>query len=333
LLLLLGMRTPLAISLLLVGCLDHGSDDTQAVQTSLEKTNGGLDTADEAPMFGAEAEFDDAAIEADTAVSDTMASDPTIVDMQNSPTAAAADLVVVWGRLPADPTALPHDWTGTLTISRGALLVHRTIAFEDATDRLLPREAANTVAFRSVTRPFVDGLALRVLDPTPAATDALTLVYTPANGGAAITIDLSQLANGPISIDAGGGDRIVAVGQHRDDVCHGGFMRGRWHALTANLGVFHGFVVDRDGSPIGHVRGMYGHRRNGDAVVFGKFIDRDGKFVGLIVGTYDSGELKARWIDRAGDHGAIHGKYFESTEIRGGGFVARWAETSCSEDR
>src|SRR5262245_59149325 len=94
------MRTQLAISIFLVGCLDHSTDDTQAAQAALEKTNGGLDSADEAPMFGAEAEFDDAAIEADTAVSDTMASDPTIVDIQNSPTAAALDLVLVWGRLP-----------------------------------------------------------------------------------------------------------------------------------------------------------------------------------------------------------------------------------------
>jgi hypothetical protein len=325
------MRSRLAISILLVGCLDHG-DDTQAVQTSLEQPNGGLDTADEAPMFGAEPDFDAAAIEADTVISDPMASDPSVVTMQNSPTAASQDLVVVWGRLPADPTALPHDWTGTLTVSRGAVLVHRTIAFEDATDRLLPRQAANTVAFRSVTRPFVDGLALRVIDPTPAATDALALVYTPADGSAPITIDLSQLASGPISIDVGGGDRIVAVGQHRDDTCNAGFMRGRWHALGANLGVFHGFVEDRDGTQLGHVRGIYGHRRSGDAVVFGKFIDREGKFIGLIVGTYDAGDFKARWIDRAGDHGAIHGRYFESKDARGGGFVARWAETSCSED-
>jgi hypothetical protein len=96
--------------------------------------------------------------------------------------------------------------------------------------------------------------------------------------------------------------------------------------------VFHGFVVERDGSALGHVRGIYGHRQNGDQVVFGKFIDASGKFIGLIVGTYDSGEFKARWIDRAGDHGAIHGKYFESKDVRGGGFIARWAETSCSED-
>src|SRR5262249_42095837 len=150
-----------------------------------------------------------------------------------------------------------------------------------------------------------DGLALNVVDPTPAATDAITLTYTPADGTPALVLDLAKLADGPIVVDVGDGNKIVAAGRrhHADNTDPGdaGTMRGRWHALAPNLGVFRGIVSDEDGAPIGHVRGFYGVRRNGDHVVFGKFIGRDGRFRGIMAGHYtDDGKFEARWIDRAG---------------------------------
>jgi hypothetical protein len=78
---------------------------------------------------------------------------------------------------------------------------------------------------------------------------------------------------------------------------------------------------------------VFGQRRNGDSVLFGKFIDRDGHFRGILAGSFENGEYRARWIDRQGDHGAIHGAYFEGATPTSGHFLGRWAEASCSADK
>ena len=211
------------------------------------------------------------------------------------------------------------------------------IAFEDATDRLLPRPSISSVAFQSYTRPFADGLALRVLDPDPTATTPLALTYTSAvDPSITYSLDLAQLAQGPVVIDAGDGFKVIAVAQHKHDSdgCLGGFMRGRFHALSAGFGVYHGIVTNRLGAPVGHVRGIYGHKSDGTPVMFGKFIDAQGHFLGILAGTFDSGEFRARWkVLGDDDHGRIHGRYFESSAVDGGHFLARWAQTQCAEDQ
>jgi hypothetical protein len=327
----------LLMALPTVACLDRGGagDDPQEVSSALEQPNGGYDTTDEAPQFGAEADFTAAAIETDTAATDTLSADPTATSMDRASAAAGMRVLVVWGKIPADRDAtVSRDWSGSLKVSRGGLLVRRTIAFEDRTDMLLPRPSLDSVAFKSVTRPFIDGLALTVLDPTaPTASSAQTLTYTSADNASVYTFDLTQLAAGPIAVDAGDGFKMVAIGVHRQaDACDRGFMRGRWHALSSHLGRFLGIVTDENGAPVGHVRGVYGQRRNGDPVLFGKFIDREGHFHGILAGTFANGEYHARWIARDGDHGTAHGAYFEGASATGGHFVGRWAETSCSAD-
>jgi hypothetical protein len=331
----LSLPLALLFALPTAACLDKGSgNDTQDVSTAIEQPNGGLDTTDEAPVFGADTEFAQAAIEVDASASDTLATDPATTAIDRASAVAGFRMIIVWGKIPGDPNAQDsRDWTGSLKVSRGGLIVRRTIAFEDKTDQLLPRTSLDTVSFKSVTRPYVDGLALTVLDPMPSATATQTLTYTPADGSTAYTLDLAQLAAGPIVVDAGNGFKIVAIGHHRQvAACDRGFMRGRWHALSPHLGRFLGVVTNEDGDGVGHVRGVFGQRRNGDSVLFGKFIDREGHFRGLLVGSFDNGEYHARWIDRQGEHGTAHGAYFEGATPTAGQFLGRWAEASCSAD-
>ena len=323
------MRFQLPLALVtLTACMSNDSEVAQ-VASDLEQTNGAFDTADEAAQFGEDQLFADAAIEADATVVDEMTADPAIAAM-NRPDVAAHDLAVVWGRLPPDPTATEaRDWTGELRLSRGGMLVRRRIGFEEQTDRVLPRTRPDLIEIRSITRPFADGLVLRVFDPNPADPTPITLTYTSADASSTYSLELRQLADGPIVIDAGGGNKIVAAGRHRNDACNHGTMRGRWHKLAPHAGAYLGVVANAAGEPIGHVRGIFGERRNGDSVMFGKFIARDGKFTGVINGTFADGKFSARWLDRAGDHGVLHGVTFEGPSLRGGGFVARWEETSC----
>jgi hypothetical protein len=331
----LSLPFTLLLALPTVACLDKGND-SQDVSSDLEKTNGGLDTADEAPAFAAEAELGEAAIEADAAAVDTLAADPATIAMDRASAGRGFKLVIVWGKMPADRDAQDaRDWSGSFKVSRGGLVVRRTIAFEDRTDHLLPRASLDTVGFQSVTKPYVDGLALTVLDPTttPPSTTPLTLTYTPADGSTSYTLDLAQLVSGPIVVDAGAGYKMMAIGHRRQDAaCDSGFMRGRWHALSPHLGKFLGIITNEDGDRVGHVRGVFGQRRSGDPVLFGKFIDREGHFRGILAGSFANGEYRARWIDRQGDHGAAHGAYIEGATASAGGFLGRWAEAGCSAD-
>jgi hypothetical protein len=337
----LSLPLALLIALPATACLSQGGSgdntETEDIATSLEQTNGGYDTEDEAPLFGAEAEavFAAGAIEAETAVADPFAVDPSVVSLDSA--RAGFQVVVLWGKLPADRNAEEiRDWSGSLQISRGALVVRHTIGFEDRTDHLLPRTVRDTVAFESVTKPYVDGLALTVVDPTvsPNPTDrALALTYTSKDGTTSLRLELAQLANGPVVVDAGGGFKMIAIAHRRlADPCDRGFMRGRWHAVSPTMGRFFGIVANEEGERVGHVRGIYGQRRDGEPVLFGKFINREGHFRGILTGTFGDGTYRARWVTRAGDHGTAHGVYFAGPNERAGGFLGRWAETSCTDD-
>lgn len=325
------MRLPLlSLALLSVtACVDNTPADDD-VTSALEQENGGFETTDEAPMFASEDMYAEAAIESDTLVADPMETDETIASMETAPNADVLDVMMLWGQLPPDPnTTVARDWSGELRISRGGMYVRRRLGFEEATDRVLPRESRDAIRFESLTRPFADGLALRIVEDPARSAEPLRLTYTP-NTGEARELDVTALRDGRLSVDAGDGNRVIAVATRRDDACQHGFIRGRWHKISAHASTYLGLVANPRGEVVGHIRGIAGERRSGEHVMFGKFISRDGGFVGLVKGTYENGELHARWIDRGGDHGQISGVYFEGgPNPRSGGFLARWAETSC----
>jgi hypothetical protein len=253
---------------------------------------------------------------------------PEVTSMESMPGVRARNVLILWGQLPADPNAtVVRDWSGSLELNRGGMMIRRRIAFEQATgDRVLPRTDRARIDFISRTRPAADGLVLTVVDPAPG-TSPLTLTYTPT-GGQPRVLELRELAEGPIVVDVGDGNRIIVSARDRDP-CDHGIMRGRWHALDEHHGAYLGIVADEDGAPIGHVRGIYGERKSGEQVFFGKFIGRDGKFRGILAGHYADGEFQGRWLTRAGEHGRLHGVYFRHESLRGGAFAARWGETSC----
>lgn len=332
------MRQQLPIALLLAAstaaCVDNApsaGEPTQSdVTSALEQENGGFDESDELPMFDQPAAFQAAAIEDDDVAADEMASDPRVSSIENLATAARHRVLVAWGRMPADPDATTgRNWSGSITTSRGALVVGRTIGFEELGDQLLPRQSPDRVDFRSFTRPHADGMILRLADPDPTA-GPLQLTYTSADGAHTFDLDLAQLATGPLSIDAGDGNRVIAVALRDREGCDHGFMRGRWVALREHLGAYRGVIANADGEPIGHIRGIWGQRQTGEHVMFGKFIGNEGEFRGILAGTYENGHWRARWITRTGEHGVAGGLYFPAPDVRGGVFGGRFAETGCA---
>ena len=325
------LLAPLILSTFALGCAPVSLEDQ--IASDLELANGGLDTADEAPEFG-DPTFAEASLEAEHVVADAMDTDTAVVALRGGAAATRLRVALLWGQLPPDRAATtPHDWSGRVAISRGALVVRRAIGFEAATDRILPRTARDVVTFESTTQPFADGLVLEVLtDVTDLS--AVTLSYTSRDGAVTAALPLAALLAGPQTRDVGtDGNRITASALRADDACDRGFVRGRWHALKPGLGRFLGVATDADGAPIGRMRGIWGQRASGEQAFFGKYIDGDGRFRGLMVGSYADGSFRGRWLIGTGDHGLIHGMYRDGAgDAIGGAFIGRWAETSCAAD-
>ena len=313
---------------------DEG-DEADEIAAALERENGGFTMEDEAPVFGDEDAFAAAELEAETDYDDPMDRDPAVVADLGAPAAAVYHAAILWGQMPADVESdVAVDWSGTLSINRGGLIIRRVVAFEDQTDAVEARTDRRTIALRSVTRPHADGLRLTIVDPAPESADPLVLTYT-ADAGAAYSVEVAALLDGPQSHEVDDlGNRLVAVAMREAaDVCQNGFLRGRWHRVRDGRGRFLGIVSGADGEPVGHLRGVYGRRRTGDEVFFGKFIDRTGRFRGLLAGTYGEGHFAGRWIDRGDpDRGVLAGEYRENERAAGvgGHFLGRWAETACN---
>lgn len=336
-----GLFLPAALAGALAGCgsvgepTDEGAgDEADEIAAALEREYGGFTMEDEAPAFGDEDALAAAELEGETAYDDPMDADPAVVADLGASDGVLYHAAILWGQMPPDVDAdAAVDWSGTVSINRGALLIRRLIAFEDETDAVEPRADRRTIVFRSVTGPHADGLRLTIVDPAPGSPEPLVLTYTPASG-APYAVEVAALLDGPHSHEVDDvGNRLVAVAMREPaDVCQRGFLRGRWHRVRDGRGRFLGVVSGADGEPVGHVRGVYGRRRAGDDVFFGKFIDRDGRFRGLLGGTYGEGHFAGRWIDRGDpDRGVLAGEYRENRRAAGvgGHFLGRWAETAC----
>lgn len=319
----------LALSLAAAGCVDE-QDEVETIAAAIELDNGGLTMEDEAPMFGTPDLYEEADFPEEL-YTDPMDSDPVVQEMSSSPDAMAYYAVVAWGQMPINP-ANPQEriWTGSLNVNRGAIVVHKTVRFDDY-DSLEPRTDRKVVEFTSRTRPAFDALRVLIIDPTPDAAEPLTLTFT-TDAGPEWSKRVDALVAGPTStvVDAAN-NRIAGMAVPRAvDVCNYGFIHGRWNKLADGLGRFIGRVVDFKGELKGHIRGIWGKRNDGSKVFFGKYIRADGTFRGIFGGHYDSGAFEGRWHNRSGELGGLMGEYREAAVGGQGHFMARWQETSCN---
>lgn len=302
------------------------NDDVATTQSALEKDNGGFDNGDELPNFGDPAVAEAAPMDAPPA---------EIADAPDAdlPTMRSYRVALTWGHLPqandasdTDPAPVATDWTGSVSVDAGAIGVKRVIRF-DRFDRLTRRDDRAEVNFVSHTLPHVDGLLLHVVVPAAGshtlhfATEALTF-----------DIDLDALAkDGFARKNLGDGFNGVALAGYADvKGCARGFLAGRWVKRAPALGGLRGRVVDGNGDPLGHVRGIWGHApKKNQNLFFGKYISNDGKTRGLFGGGYGAGEFRGIWgtINPA-DTGGLQGVYsdgYENDDGRGV-WVARWSE-------
>lgn len=330
------LSTCLLLALPLAACAQDDFDDSDSIAESVNLVNGGLDMEDEAPMFGEEELFASANLADEIEVTDELAEDPEVVAMGALDGALRIHAAIRWGQIPFDLSAESViDWSGTISVNRGAIIVRRAIAFEPVTGDVVerPRTDPRAVSFTSTTKPANDGLRLTIIDPTPDAAEPLVLDYSDASGSV-YSVEVSELLGAPQSFDVGvEGNRIVAVAVPALGAdCAHGFLRGRWHRVAPNRGRLLGRVRAANGELLGHMRGLYGQRANGNRVFFGKYINTDGAFRGIFAGRYQNGHFRGLWMAQGGNVGALGGHYRETIpgpEV-GGHYLGRWAESACN---
>jgi hypothetical protein len=343
------------------GCSDKPVEPAADSNTpNLTDEFGGYTAAPEMPGFG-----DSELIESDndeSEVDDPLLASPAIASLVSDPRVVLFHVRAVWGQLRYDSTVTDvTDWTGSMTLSRGAIVVRRLIRFEPQQDQLLARTERGLVEWQSYTTVHHDGIAVDLyVQPMPPTFDT-TIVVDPS-GDTAIVVDtippepvtlafetgpysrtftLRELAalDTVVTLDDGNAVAFHAFHIFRH-VCPRGILVGHWGYDDEGNGVFRGSWRSLFGRIVGHLKGHFGRNDQGEGLFFGKWIDTSGRFEGFLKGRWGgypdiNADIAAR--EHAGGWfaggifdadrqriGALEGRYCSSERWRGGWFQGRW---------
>jgi hypothetical protein len=355
-------RIPVVIALFLVGamfaaagCGDADTPsapnddlDTRKQAANLNDPYGGYNFGDEAPGFGDPgllSEFGD-----DAEYSDPFSNDPTIVTRERDREGRLRPrlfLAVAWGNLHRDST-ITHvtDWTGSLAVEPGAVLLERVIRFEDR-DYILPRTERGLLEWVSHTSDGFDGVLVRIV-PCPSTTadvqaeiDSANTIITFATGPFTAKFTLADLPglHRIVTLEDGNAVAFDAVFVPPFS-CPRGFLGGAWrHHPDREGGKFFGKYTSETGAHLGFVRGFYGVNQEGEKVFFGKWIGLSGEFRGILRGTWghfredEGGYFAGGWIGRDRRvHGDLKGEWRRNDERRAGFFRGVWT-MDCADAR
>jgi hypothetical protein len=348
-----------------VGCSDNPTGTTGDTP-SLTDEFGGYTATDEAPAFGDSELLADESEEEE--IDDPILSSPSVQELANNVDAGMFHFRAVWGRIPYDSTVTQvTDWTGSLTVSRGAIVIRRLIRFELNQDTYLPRTAKELVEWVSYTTVHNDGIAVDIFVPPVPPTldstwidngdgdstlivdtipsDPVTLTFE--TGPYSRTFTLQELASleEMVALDDGNKVAFHAV-QWFHQICPRGVLAGRWGKDEEGNGVFRGLWFSGAGHVVGYLQGHYGQDDQGRNVFYGKWISRDGAFEGFLRGTWGQGpwttiadvehQCPGGWFagrifdaDR-NPIGSLSGHYGSAPDYRGGWFQGRW-KLKCRE--
>ncbi len=307
-------------------------------QIDLNQAYGGLAYTDEAPAF------DDSQLQSETASMEqdlmTQDDEDSVLDrdpaLRDNPLLKRTVVRILWGKLDGRPSvdaaspAMALDWSGSLSVTGGAIAVKRTILFERPVDHLLPRTNRQLLQWQSYTGPHFDGLLLCILQ-RPDDTGAFAGELSFKTGPFSTTISLADLdgLDRTVSVDDQGNS--ISFEGKTLDTCPSGFMRGYWVSVPgANGGFFRGHWVNQFGDVDGHLRGRWGVNDAGERVFAGKIIDRAGHIRGLLRGSWEpkddgTGVFFGHWAAKYGQiEGEFSGEYMTRSDLGLGFFRAMW---------
>ncbi|MFH2057235.1 MAG: hypothetical protein ABIJ61_14855 [bacterium] len=310
----------LALALFVVqGC---SNDVTEAETTddvlNLTDTYGGYQPTSESPGFG---DPELLSLEESEPADDPMANSPLVDSLYRMFQRDVYSVELLWGNLQYDSTAtMLTDWSGSLSVERGAVVAARLIQFEADDHLIRPRPNGQTLEWASQTSVHYDGILVFVYDPQPDSfptENTLTLTTAPCSR----TFTLSELASLSEIVEVGDDEVSINAFQTTPLDCGEGFMAGRWIRLPNERGTFQGHWISRDGYALGHVRGHFGIDASGENVLFGKWIGIGGGFRGLLRGTW--GYESAVEVDSAAS-GWFNGRWDNAAGTRLGDFGGNW---------
>ncbi len=303
---------------------------------------GGYNLADEA------AGFDDAVLLQefgdDAVFADPYENDPVVREVERDREGRLRGglfLAVTWGNLQRDSTVTNEtDWTGSLLVDPGILLLKRAIRFEPE-DSVLPRAEPGLLEWMSHTSTGFDGVLVRIVPCPPnlsvtnvqSEIDSANTLIAFATGPLTVTFTLAELPglHRIVTLENGNAVSFDAV-YVPPMACPVGFLHGVWRRNPdGEGGAFFGKYESESGLHMGFVRGCYGVNKHGEKVFYGKWISRDGEFRGILRGTYGdtdentTGYFSGHWVDRDLQvRGRVKGDWRRDDEHNGGYFRGTW---------
>jgi len=333
--------------LVIVGCSDGPTDTTpQTENPNLEDQFGGYLATSEDPGFGDPAltsESDD--IED---YGDPMLTSPGADSVINDEAGSLYHLRVLWGKLRYDSTVTEiTDWSGSLSVSRGAVIIRRAIRFELGQDYIPTRTERESFEWVSYTTVHNDGIGVDIYVPadTIDGMDPVTVSFESGPYSRVFTLDELEKLDTIVTLED---SNNVAFNSFKLDhrPCPRGFMSGRWGYDADGNGVFRGLWMNKRGMGAGFVKGHFGVDDDGNQVFYGKWVSLNGRFEGFIKGYWganpnDNASDTARrhatgWFSGAifnadgAEIGVLEGKYKSHPKYQQGFFGARW-KLRCSE--
>jgi hypothetical protein len=357
-----GLYALLAAALVILASGCQPSSDGSALSTStglesaqeidLNSPTGGFTATDEAPAFGEAGEFEALADEA--AVQDPYESNAGVQNMLRARGARLFEFRAIWGRLAelagaSAADTCPLDWSGTLHLEGGAIIIKKAVAFEPGDS--MSRIDRSTISWVSHTGPGVDGIHVMLVVPArpidSLITPRLELSTGPYSGNFTladlVALDLVE----PVD-ECGNAISIASVLEPLG--CPHGQLMGGWKATPPDTlsssdslnvdgvvqGMFRGVWVGAHGLISGYLRGVFGLNAAGERVFFGKYIDTQGHFMGILRGTFGSpgeialtegpngkskrphGGFQGEWIDgNVNVQGKLRGHWIASEDGKG----------------
>ncbi len=306
----------------LAGCSDNNVAPENGEEENINLTDnfGGYKATNEQPAFG---DPDIASLEGSDEADDPMGRHPEVDSIMHLPEVNVYSVEFLWGHLEVDSTETEvTDWSGSLTVERGAIVAVRLIRFEEGDFIVRPRFLRRVLEFESRTRPSFDGMLVYVYDPQ-LSESPIENSLTFASGPFTRTFSMSELASISELIDVGSNQFSVNGFKLERLACGEGFFEGKWvrPASENGRGTFVGRWISGDGLMLGHVRGHFGNRDDGTQVLFGKWISIAGIFRGFLKGEWGFGTDDE---PEATNKGWFAGDIYNREEVIIGEYDANW---------
>jgi len=335
-----------------VGCSNNPENlTTTPNDTNLNSDFGGYTATAEKPAF------DDpelvTEVSSDVDYADPILNSSDVDSMVADTESGYYHLRIIWGQLRYDSTVnVVTDWTGSLSITRGAEIIRRVIRFEPGQDYILPRTDRKLIEWVSKTTVHNDGIGVDIVVPPirPIFDTSIVPLVTPEGDTVDnIAVDTVYPDVEPVKVSFETGpysrtfslseistlDTIVYLDDSNAVAFHGlkldrrpcprGFLMGYWGHDENSKGIFKGVWTSRFGRITGFLKGNYGVNDEGRKVFFGKWINRAGNFEGFIKGTYgERANENANMIGMMRSGGWFAGKIYNSNRAEIGALHGKY---------